>query len=95
MGPGMMGQGMMGPGSRTMPGDAFGMASPFAEDLTAEQAEHILRRRLQRLGLTRLRLGEVTQRDDDVIVAEIVTEDGTLVQRLEVDRHFGWSRPKE
>ncbi len=95
MGGGMMGGGMMGPGARTMPGDAFDMGSPLANDLTVEQVKHILGHRLQRLGLTRLKVGEVTEQDDDVIVAEIVTEDGSLVQRLEVDRHFGWSHPVE
>jgi hypothetical protein len=35
----------------------------------------------------------VSEKDDDTIVAEIVTQEGSLVQRLEVDRHTGWTRP--
>ena len=37
----------------------------------------------------RLKVGEVKEADDDTIVAEIVTQDGSLVQRLKVDRHTG------
>jgi len=71
------------------------MGSPLADDLKFEQVKHILGHRLERPGLTRLKVGEVTEQDDDVIIADIVTEDGALVQRLEVDWHFGWSRPVE
>jgi hypothetical protein len=111
MGPDMMGQGhmappdrpmpegmmgpMMGPGARTMPGGAFHMGEPLASDLTIEQVKHVLGHRLAWLGLDRLKVGEVNERDQDVIIAEVVTEDGSLVQRLEVDRHTGWSRPVE
>jgi hypothetical protein len=31
-------------------------------------------------------------KDDDTIVAEIVTQDGSLVQTFEVDRHTGWMK---
>ncbi len=34
-------------------------------------------------------------RDDDKIVADITTADGSLVQRLEVDRHTGQMRDIE
>ena len=37
----------------------------------------------------RLKVGEVKQAGDDKIVADITTVDGSLVQRLEVDRHTG------
>jgi hypothetical protein len=91
---GMMGP-MRGPGARTMPGGAFHMGSPLAEDLTVEQVKHVLGHRLAWLGLDRLKVGEVVEQDQDIIIAEIVTGDGSLVQRLEVDRHTGWSRSVE
>ncbi len=34
-------------------------------------------------------------KDDDKIVADITTADGSLVQRLEVDRHTGQMRDIE
>jgi hypothetical protein len=40
-------------------------------------------------GNERLKVGDVTRTDDDTIVAEIVTVDDSLVQRLEIDRHSG------
>lgn len=45
-------------------------------------------------GNPNLRVGDVEETDDDTIVAEIVTQDGTLVQRLRVDRHTGWMQPQ-
>jgi hypothetical protein len=38
-------------------------------------------------------VGKVEEKDGDTFVAEIVTKDGSLVQRLEVDRHRGSMRP--
>ncbi len=71
------------------------MDARIADNHTIEQVEHSLGHRLEWLGFTRLKGGEVNERDQEVIIAEIVTEDGSLVQRLEVDRHTGWSRPVE
>jgi hypothetical protein len=39
-----------------------------------------------------LKLGKVEEKDEDTIVAEIVTNDGSLVDRFEVDRHTGRMR---
>jgi len=36
-----------------------------------------------------LKLGDVTEKDADTITAEIVTQDGSLAQRFDVDRHTG------
>ncbi|WP_193367856.1 hypothetical protein [Pelagibius marinus] len=100
MGPGM-GQGM-GPG--TGPGTGQGMAPgmgqgmgpgmipPTARTLSADDVKTMLERRLAWQGNPHVKLGEVAEKDDDTIVAEIVTQDGSLVQRLEVDRHRGWTR---
>jgi hypothetical protein len=86
MGPGMMGPGMMGPG---MMGSGCGNRVVSNQDLTTDDVRHFFEHRLERHGNKRLELGEVTKADDDTIVAEITTVDGSLVQRLEVDRHTG------
>ena len=105
MGPGMMGPGMMGQqpgqgmgmgqgpgfGMGTGPGGQFAM--PLAKDLSVDEARHILEHRLAWHGNERLKVGTVEEKDADTIVAEIVTAEGSVVQRLEIDRHTGWTRP--
>jgi hypothetical protein len=87
MGPGMMGQGMgpgmMGPG---MMGRGMGV---LPQDLSVENVQHMLEHQLAWQGNPNLKLGKVEEKDEDTIVAEIVTQDGSLVQRLQVDRHTG------
>lgn len=100
MGPGMMGQGM-GPGvmgqgmAPGMMGQGMGPGPMMAlpQDLSVENVRHMLEHRLAWQGNPNLKLGEVEEKDEDTIEAEIVTQDGSLVQRLEVDRHTGWMRP--
>ena len=90
-----MGLGMAAP--RAMP-PHFGRGLPFhalAKDLSAEEARHMLGHWLDWIGNKRLKVGEVTVQDDDTIVAEIVTLDDSLVQRLEIDRHSGWAAPTD
>jgi hypothetical protein len=91
MGPGMMGQGMMGHGMMGpgMMGLGFGHRVVPQQHLSTDDVRHFFEHRLERHGNERLTLGEVTQADDDTIVVEITTVDGSLVQRLEVDRHTG------
>ena len=84
MRPGMMGQGM-GPG----------MMQPLRQDLTAADVQHMMEHRLAWQGNPNVKVGTVEEKDDDTIVAEIVTQDGSLVQRLEVDRHTGWMQPAQ
>lgn len=87
MGPGMGDHGMMG--------HRFGMEHGFSgqalpsRDLSTEDVRHFLEHHLEWHGNKRLKLGEVKQTDDDTILAEITTLDGSLVERLEVDRHTG------
>lgn len=97
MGPGMMdpgthGQYMMGPGY----GMGYGMMRPGSSlqvvpgtDLSADDVRHFLEHRLEWHGNKRVKVGDVKETDDSTIVAEIVTVDGSLVQRLKVDRHTG------
>ncbi|MGF1608853.1 MAG: hypothetical protein ACFCUQ_05620 [Kiloniellales bacterium] len=100
MGPGMMGQGMgpgmgqgrgMGPGSGSSMGPGYGGGMPMFRDrdLGADEVRHVLEHQLAMHGNPRLKVGEVTEADADSIIAEIVTQDGSLVQKYSVDRHTG------
>lgn len=94
MGPGMMGQGQMGQGmGQGQMGP--GMVQPLRQDLSAADVQHMMEHRLAWQGNPNVKVGKVEDKDDDTIVAEIVTQDGSLVQRLEVDRHTGWMRPTQ
>jgi len=91
MGPGHgMGPGMMGPGYGM--GHGYGMRQALPRDLTTEDVRHMLGHQLEWQGNPNLKLGKVEEKDEDTIVAEIVTNDGSLVDRLEVDRHTGRMR---
>ena len=79
----------MGPGSAMGPG----MMQPLRQDLSVEDVQHMLEHRLAWQGNENLKVGEVTEKDEDIITAEIVTQEGSLVQRLEVNRHTGWMQP--
>lgn len=94
MGPGMMygpgpwggrgmgrGYGMMGPGMM------YGPSVPDRQ-VTAEDVRAMLERRLEWRGNPNLKVGKV-EAQDDRIVAEIVTQDDSLVRRFEVDPQTG------
>ena len=83
MGPQSMGQGM---GQGMGPGMVYGMPST---ELSADQVKAMLQ---QALGNPRLEIGKVTQTDESTIVAEIVTKDGSLVQKLAFNRYPGLVR---
>lgn len=86
-GPGMGygGPGMMGPGGR-------GFA---ALDLKVDDVKTWFTRRLAIRGNKRLKLGKVTKKDDNTFEAEIVTVDGSLVEKYAVDRRTGFMRSVE
>jgi peptidoglycan hydrolase-like protein with peptidoglycan-binding domain len=94
MQPGMMpmapgGMGMMGMHrGHGMMGLGFGVVRP-SQHLTVDDVRHHFEHRLEWMGNPRLKLGKVTEADEDAIVAEIVTVDGSQVDRLSVDRHSG------
>ena len=52
-----------------------------------------LQQRLDWYGNPNLKLGKVEEKDAGSIIAEILTKDDSLVERLEVDRRSGWTRP--
>jgi hypothetical protein len=87
MGQGMMGQGMMGQGMPMGPGMIYGAPRGGAE-ITVENVESMLEQSLAWHGNPNLELGTVEERDG-MIVAEIVTKDGSLVNRLEFDPETG------
>ena len=65
---------------------------PPAEGITVERARTILEGVLAWHGNPRLKLGTVEEQNDDTIVAEILTVDDSLVQRLAIDRATGTFR---
>jgi hypothetical protein len=102
MGPGMMGQmglGMVGqmPGAMG-PGMHHGMMDPGIHGfrvvpmmhLSTDDVRQFLQRHISAHGLTRLQVGEVTQTDDQTITADIVTREGSLALRLEIDAYTGF-----
>jgi hypothetical protein len=93
--PGMMGQGgmpgMMGQGGMPGAGMLYGLPANGQPELTSEQVRIWLEERLARHNNPRLALGEITA-DDDSITAEIVTIDGSLVQKLAFNRYPGLVR---
>ena len=87
MGPGygMMGYGMMpGPGM-------MGFVGPSRQgaDLSTDDVRTTLERWLAWQGNSRLKVGDVKEESADVIVADLVTQEGSLVDRFKVDRHTG------
>jgi len=99
MGPGMMGPGygmgpgMMAPGYGRGPG--YGMWGGPREDLKVDDVRANLERWLSWQGNPRLKLGSVKEDGKDAIVAEIVTKDGSVVDRLRIDRSTGAMRRVE
>jgi hypothetical protein len=84
MGPGMMGEGM-GPGTMGMHG--FRVVPMM--HLSTDDVRQFLQRHISTHGLTRLQVGEVTQTDDETITADIVTREGSVALRLEIDAYTG------
>jgi pre-mRNA-processing factor 40 len=110
MSPGTPGQGMMPPGQGYGPGPGmmapgygygpqpgYGMGPGAAPDqgLSVDDVRARFERSLAWQGNPRLAVGDVTETDEDTITAEIVTRDGSLVQRLIVDRQSGAMRMAE
>lgn len=89
-GHGMMGSGHEGKG-RHMGGAMIGgrLRVTPVQHLSIDDVSHFFGHYLERLGNERLKLGEVTKKDEDTITAQVVTLEGSLVQTYEVDRHSG------
>jgi hypothetical protein len=65
---------------------------PPAEGITVERARAMLEGVLAWHGNPRLKLGTVEEQNEETIVAEILTVDDSLVQRLAIDRATGTFR---
>ncbi|MBJ3762649.1 hypothetical protein ILP92_07815 [Maribius pontilimi] len=102
----MMGRGhgpgpMMGPGYGSGPqpdwrggaGPGYGYGQPLQQDLGTDDVLRMIEQRLAWMNNPNLKPGQIDERDADTIIAEIVTQDGSLVERLAVDRHTGWMQP--
>ena len=90
---GMRPRGMKQPGM--MRGHGMGPAllyGPPAKGITVERARAMLEGVLAWHGNPRLKLGTVEEQNDDTIVAEILTVDDSLVQRLAIDPATGTFR---
>jgi hypothetical protein len=86
-GPGMMrGYGPGGPGWNAGWRDL---------NLSTDNVKSNVERWLIWQGNRRLKVGDVSEKDIDTIVADIVTIDNSLVQRLVINRHNGYFRPSE
>ena len=103
MGSGMMGNGMMGPGAMMGGHGAYGMmgngAAPCLDNDDDDAAVSIqsdadvkayLGKRLEWMGNKRLKVGAVEKSGDDTWVANIVTVDGSLVDKVEVNGKTGF-----
>ena len=91
---GMMGHGIMdhsSPGPTRWSGWHNMGFSVSGLILTREQAAQIAQTHLQALGNPNLKLGEVTE-FEPYYEAVILTKDGSLVEKLLVDKRTGWLR---
>jgi Spy/CpxP family protein refolding chaperone len=96
MGPGMMGRGygagrewMRGSPEEGISGQGSGrLQTPLKED----DARSVVNKYLASTRNPNLKLGQITERED-VFEAEIVTKDGSLVDKVIVDKSNGWMRP--
>jgi hypothetical protein len=93
MGPGMMDQGMMGQGmmDHGKAGQGFVML-PAPPLLSAADVTYNLERLVAARGNPRLKVGSVADKDAGTITGEIVTTDGSLVERYEVDKRSGLAK---
>lgn len=81
---------MMGPMGPSM---MMRAGRPSGDSLTADEARRIADGILAWQGNDRLKVGEVTEQDDNTILIEIMTVDDSLVQRIAMDRTTGMMQP--
>ena len=81
----MMGPGMMGPGG--------GAQAPDDLNLSADDVRNRMEAMIAWHGNENLKVGDVQETDEDTITGDIVTQDGSLVRRFQVDRNTGMMQP--
>ena len=74
------------------PNALYGIPQGATTEMTPARVEAFLSHLLERHANPRLELGEVAEVEDGSITAEIVTTDGSLVQRLSFNRYPGLFR---
>jgi hypothetical protein len=84
IGPGIVGPGVMGLG---MTGPGWGYIMP-SFNLTINDVRAAIERWLAAWGNPHVKLGKITE-GQTTITAEIVTQDNSLVERIEVDKQTG------
>jgi hypothetical protein len=70
----------------------FGPGMDRELDLTDEEAKTLVEARLIMRGNDRLKAGQVTKKDEDTYLVDILTVDNSLVRQVEVDRDNGLPR---
>jgi hypothetical protein len=92
MDPMMHGQHARMGGHALGPDALYGMPHGAPAEMTPARVGAFLAHILERHNNPRLRIGEITEAADGSIIAEIVTVDGSLVQRLAFNRYPGLFR---
>lgn len=69
------------------------MMQPSVDPLSTDDVRLMMEQRLAWQGNPNIKLGEIEEADNNRITAEIVTQDGSLVQKLEIDRQTGYIMP--
>ncbi|WP_022726784.1 hypothetical protein [Fodinicurvata sediminis] len=90
----MMGAGGHGKGHHGMTGPdiLYGIPENAHDEMTPDQVRGFLEKRLAHHGNPRLEVGDIVAEGDATITAEIVTVDGSLVQKLAFNRFPGLVR---
>ena len=84
----MMGQGS-GYGMGKHMGKGMGYNMNRALDLSADEVKTLIEARMIMHGNDRLKVGKVSQKDDQTYLVDIVTVDDSLVRQIEVDKDNG------
>ncbi|HOP15897.1 MAG TPA: hypothetical protein PLY75_11640 [Gammaproteobacteria bacterium] len=82
-------------GPRYEMGQHAGPGGRFSDrdlNLTVEQARTLMQARLIMRGNDRLKVGQVTEKDDKTLLVDIVTVDDSLVRQVEISRDSGFPR---
>lgn len=80
---------------RGMGGCGLGIGRMFRDNqgkpLTKDQANLVFQRYMQKMNNPNLKLGEVVEKGD-TFEATVSTKDGSLVEKVELNRNTGWFR---
>jgi hypothetical protein len=92
------GYGMMqgyGPGYGPGMGYGPGYGAPGNLNLSTDDVRDYFARLIAAEGNSHLKVGDVKEQGPDAIVADIVTQDNSLVQEFVVNRHTGFYHPEQ